>query len=139
MIRQFKCCQIMNTRLPLSPYCNPLSAQLRQPRCFPQQSVPILSLFCKHGFQERYRQSRGHHDRSTVPLSPHVHSRQATLHAAHDSVHHIAGSYRIRTRKRLPKKEFTVSSHKLPVSTETGSYAPCHWRAPGILNPQHPP
>ena len=25
------------------------------------------------------------------------------------------------------------------VSTETGSYAPCHWSAPGILNPQHPP
>ena len=41
-----------------------------------------LSLFCKHGFQERYRQSRGHHDRPRVPLSPHVHSRQATLHAA---------------------------------------------------------
>ena len=25
------------------------------------------------------------------------------------------------------------------VSTETGSYAPCRWSAPGILNPQHPP
>ena len=47
----------MYTRLPLSPYCNPLSAQLRQPRCFPPQSVPILSLFCKHGFQEQYKNS----------------------------------------------------------------------------------
>ena len=25
------------------------------------------------------------------------------------------------------------------VSAEAGSYAPCHWSAPGILNPQHPP
>ena len=25
------------------------------------------------------------------------------------------------------------------VSTETGSYTPCHWSAPWILNPQHPP
>jgi len=32
-------------------------------------------------------------------FSPHVHSRQATLHVAHDSVHHIAGSYLIRTRR----------------------------------------
>ena len=32
-------------------------------------------------------------------LSPHVHSRQATLHVAHDSVHHFAGSYQIRTRR----------------------------------------
>ena len=41
--------------------------------------------------------------------------------------------------KRLPKREFSTSSHKVQVSTETGSYAPCHWSAPGILNPQHPP
>ena len=25
------------------------------------------------------------------------------------------------------------------VSAEAGSYAPCHWSAPEILNPQHPP
>ena len=25
------------------------------------------------------------------------------------------------------------------VSTETGSDVPCHWSAPEILNPQHPP
>ena len=98
-----------------------------------------LSLFCKHGFQERYRQPRGHHDRSTVPF-PHMFT-QGRLHCTQqrDSAHCIAGSYRIRTRRGFPKKEFAASSHKLPVSTETGSYAPCHWRAPGILNPQHPP
>ena len=45
----------MATRLPLSPYCNPLSVPLRQPRCFPLQDVPILSLFCKDDFQRQYR------------------------------------------------------------------------------------
>ena len=30
-----------------------------------------------------------------------------------------------------------VTQHR--VSAETGSYTPCHWSAPGILNPQHPP
>ena len=30
-----------------------------------------------------------------------------------------------------------VAQHQ--VSTEVGSYAPCHWNAPEILNPQHPP
>ncbi len=30
-----------------------------------------------------------------------------------------------------------VAQHQ--VSAEAGSYAPCHWSAPGILNPQHPP
>ena len=30
-----------------------------------------------------------------------------------------------------------VAQHQ--VSAESGSYAPCHWRAPAILNPQHPP
>ena len=35
-------------------------------------------------------------------FSPHVHSRQATLHIAHDSVHHFAGSYLIRTRSGFP-------------------------------------
>ena len=72
-------------------------------------------------------------------FSPHVHSRQATLHVAHDSVHHIAGSYLIRTRRGFHHWSSTTSSHKLQVSTEAGSYAPCHWSAPGILNPQHPP
>ena len=50
---------ILNTRLPLSPYCNPLPAQLRQPRYFLLQNDPILSLFCKDGFQKQYRQSLG--------------------------------------------------------------------------------
>ncbi len=73
-----------------------------------------------------------------VPLSPHIHSRQATLHAARDSAHRLAGSYQARTRVGPKIWDFsTVAQHQ--VSTEAGSYTPCHWSAPGILNPQHPP
>ena len=71
------------------------------------------------------------------PLSPQAHSRQATLHAARDSAHHIAGSYQARTRWAPLGILTIVAQHQ--VSTEVGSYAPCHWDAPEILNPQHPP
>ena len=45
----------------------------------------------------------GHSDRPSGLLFPHFHARQATLHAAHDSVHRLAGSYLIRTRSDPPK------------------------------------
>ena len=60
----------LNTRLPLSPYCNPLSAQLRQPRCFPQQNVPVLSLFCKDGFQKRFSCCCGHQQSAACSSFP---------------------------------------------------------------------
>ena len=41
---------------------------------------------------------RGHNVRPAVFFPQHVHSRQATLHTAHDSAHCLAGSYLIRTR-----------------------------------------
>ena len=73
-----------------------------------------------------------------VPLSPHDHSRQATLHTARDSAHRIAGSHKARTRWAPNNRDLTTVA-QYQVSTETGSYTPCHWSAPGILNPQHPP
>ena len=45
----------------------------------------------------------GHSGRLSGLLFPHFHARQATLHAAHDSVHRLAGSYLIRTRSEPPK------------------------------------
>ena len=48
-------------------------------------------------------QRHGHTASKPVLPSPQAHSRQATLHAAHDSVHRLAGSYLIRTRRRLPQ------------------------------------
>ena len=68
-------CHLVRTVIPCLPFSDSLGD-------FHDKTYHSLSLFCKHGFQERYRQSRGHHDRPRVPLSPHVHSRQATLHAA---------------------------------------------------------
>ena len=44
------------------------------------------------------KQRHGHTAGKPVLPSPHVHSRQATLHTAHDSAHCLAGSYLIRTR-----------------------------------------
>ena len=41
--------------------------------------------------------------------------------------------------KRLPILGVPIFVAQNQVSAETGSYAPCHWSAPGILNPQHPP
>ena len=66
---------------------------------------------------------------------------QGRLHCTQqrDSAHCFAGSYLSRTRKQLPPWSSRHSSHNIQVSTEAGSYAPCHWSAPGILNPQHPP
>ena len=54
----------------------------------------------------------GHSSRLLVLLSPHDHSRQATLHAAHDSVHRLAGSYPVRTRRGFPNGSSQTSSHK---------------------------
>ncbi len=130
---------VLNTRLPLSPYCNPLPALLRQPRCFPPQNDPILSLFCKYGFQKQYSAAvMAMTPAESVFFPLHTHSRQATLHTAHDSVHRLAGSYLTRTRTESHSGKLTAVAQK-KVSTETGSYIPCRWDAPGILNPQHPP
>ena len=68
-------CHLVRTVIPCLPFSDSLGD-------FHDKTHHSLSLFCKHGFQERYRQSFGHHDTPRVPLSPHVHSRQATLHAA---------------------------------------------------------
>ena len=124
-------CHLVRTVIPCLPNYDSLGD-------FHSRVNHSLSLFCKYGFQRQYRQSFGHHDTPRVPLSPHVHSRQATLHAATRFCallcRFIPDSY-----ASGPFSGLMPSSHKVQVSTEIGSYAPCHWRAPGILNPQHPP
>ena len=47
----------------------------------------------------------------------------------------IPGSY----ATTVAKISYALSSAQHQVSTVTGSYTPCHWRAPENLNPQHPP
>ena len=56
----------------------------------------------------------------------------------HDSVHCLAGSNPGSYASGPPREVLSVVA-QYQVSTENGSYAPCHWSAPGILNPQHPP
>ena len=121
----------MNTRLPLSPYCNPLPVQLRQPRCFPLQNVPILSLFCKHGFQRRSQLLSGHNSKLHIPLSPHVHSRQATLHAARDSAHRLAGSFLVRTRAGPVRDSY----RRRTISGLHGNWVVCPMPLGRALNP----
>ena len=42
-------------------------------------------------------------------------------------------------RERASKLEGVTVVAQKRVSTETGSYIPCHWDAPESLNLQHPP
>ena len=66
---------------------------------------------------------------------------QGRLHCTQHTI--LRTALQVHTRlvreEGFPFREFSnfVAQHQ--VSTETGSYAPCHWSAPGILNPQHPP
>ena len=98
-----------------------------------------LSLFCKHGFQERYRQPRGHHDRPTVPF-PHMFT-QGRLHCTQqrDSAHCFAGSYRIRTRRGFQNRssQFRRTSFRSP--RKPGRMRHAIGARPGSLTPSiHP-
>ncbi len=129
----------LNTRLPLSPYCNPPSAPLRQSRRFPQQNDPTLILFCRYGFQKQYRQRLWpKHPAASIFFPRHTHSRQATLHTAHDSVHCLAGSYLVRTRTG-PCRGIYPSSHKKRSPRKPGRILHAIGVRPGSLTPStHP-
>ena len=73
---------IRATRLPLSPHCNPLSASLEQPRCFPLQSVRFFSLFCSHGFKERSQHLPGRGASCVILLSAMPTQGRLHLHTA---------------------------------------------------------
>ena len=125
-------CHLVRTVIPCLPHYDSLGD-------FHDRMSHSLSLFCKHGFQKQYRQMSGHNiqpRRSSFPAGSLKagYSARSTRFCA-PPCRFIPDSY----AKRLPPKEFPSPSHNVQVSTETGSYAPCHWSAPGILNPQHPP
>ena len=94
------------TELPLSPYCNPLPAQLRQSRRFPRQLPTFLASFADMVSSVN---SRGIPGRETAGgyLIHHGHSRQATLHTASldrkGTLHRIAGLFRSRKESINPK------------------------------------
>ena len=68
-------CHLVRTVIPCLPHYDSLGD-------FHDRMSHSLSLFCKHGFQKQYRPMSGHNTRPAGLLSPHDHSRQATLHAA---------------------------------------------------------
>jgi len=128
-----------NTRLPLSPYCNPLFAQLRQSRCFPQQDNPVLSLFCKDGFQKRFGSCRGHRQTAAGSSFP-TYSLKAGYTARNtrfcaSPCRFIPGSY----AKRLPIQEFSTSSHNTRSPRKSGRILHAIGVRPGSLTPSiHP-
>ena len=83
------------TELPLSPYCNPLPAQLRQSRRFPRQLPTFLASFADMVSQVNTDYAMAVTTTCRHPIH-HAHSRQATLHTASldrkGTLHRIAGS-----------------------------------------------
>ena len=74
-----------------------------------------------------------------VPLSPHVHSRQATLHAARDSAHRLAGSYQARTRLGFRIHGSLPTSHNTRSPRKPGRILHAIGVRPGSLTPStHP-
>ena len=73
-------------------------------------------------------------------LFPHIFT-QGRLHCTQHTI--LCTALQVHTRPVREEGFLRRSSASFvaqyQVSTETGSYAPCHWSAPGILNPQHPP
>ena len=82
---------------------------------------------------------RGHIAQIAVSL-PRI-LTQGRLHCTQHAILRTALQVHTRLVREAASKQVgvlnIVTQHR--VSAETGSYTPCHWSAPGILNPQHPP
>ena len=79
----------------------------------------------------------GHHIQALV-LFPRI-LTQGRLHCTQHTI--LRTALQVHTwlvRERIPLGTKTAVA-QYQVSTEVGSYIPCHWDAPEILNPQHPP
>ena len=130
----------VSTRLPLSPYCNPLSAQLRQPRCFPLQRDSPLSLFCKDGFQRQFRKRLWPSATYRRLLFPHI-LTQGRLHCTQHTILCIA--LQVHTwlvREEASKKmEFSTSSHNTRSPRKSGRMYHAIGTRPESLTPSiHP-
>ena len=125
-------CHLVRTAIPCLPSYDSLGD-------FHSRENRSLSLFCKHGFQKRCRhplwpqRTAAWSSFPTCSLKAGYAARSNTILCTALQVHIL-----VRTRSGPPREVLTVVA-QYQVSTENGSYAPCHWSAPGILNPQHPP
>ena len=82
---------------------------------------------------------RGHHIQMLV-LFPRI-LTQGRLHCTQHAILRTTLQVLTRLVREAASKQVGVLNFvtQYRVSAETGSYTPCHWSAPGILNPQHPP
>ena len=124
-------CHLVRTAIPCLPSYDSLGD-------FHSRENRSLSLFCKHGFQKRCRHPLWPQRTAAWSSFP-TYSLKAGYAARSNTILCTALQVLIpvRTRAGLREVLFVVAQDR--VSTENGSYAPCHWSAPGILNPQHPP
>ena len=129
---------IAGTRLPLSSYCNPLSATKKSAQVISTALRTDSILFCKHGFKGQYRsQPRPRPETLHSPIP--TYSRKAG-YAAH-STRFCAPQcrfYPVSYAVRVSRRTGTAVAQE-QVSTESGSVGICHYTSPGNLNPQHPP
>lgn len=127
------------TELPLSPYCNPLPAQLRQPRWFPRQLPVLLASFAGRVSQANTGNVMAVTYTRGCLIHP-AHARQATLHTA------SLQSCCIRTALQVlscpvehPSIRRCIGVPQQQVSTETGSWFHAIERCPETLTPSiHP-
>ena len=86
-------------------------------------------------YQYRYTDITGKRRTVYAPTLEELRAKEEEINnAVNIGVDYNAGDVTV-----LELLERYISLKQGEVSTETGSYAPCHWNAPGILNPQHPP
>ena len=125
-------CHLVRTAIPRLPSYDSLGV-------FHDRVCHSLSLFCKHGFQKRFQRLFRPATFCCMILFS-LMLTQGRLHYTQHTTLRTALQVPILVRMRagLKLEELSVvTQHQ--VSTETGSYVPCHWDAPWILNPQHPP
>ena len=117
------------TELPLSPYCNPLSAQLRQSRRFPRQPVRLLASFAGRVSQANTGNVMAVTYTRRCLIHP-AHARQATLHTASLQSSCIRTALQVYSDPvKNPSTRRCIGSLQQPVSTVIGTIFPCHWEA----------
>ena len=130
-----------DTRLPLSPHCNPLSAlcvkvSLGDFHNITRRFYPLLQAW----FQEAISPSAAATAGNASLLYPRM-STQGRLHCTQHTILCTALQVHLlfRTQSGLRRKCYWTAVAQEQVSTEIGSVGICHYTSPENLNPQHPP
>ncbi len=130
--KQVPDCHLVRTVIPCLPHYDSLGV-------FHRSAIHPLASFARMVSKGNSGNDCGHQSHSGSSFFP-AYSLKAgyTAHSTRfcaPPCRFIPGSY----ATTAAKISCALSSAQHQVSTVTGSYTPCHWRAPGNLNPQHPP